>query len=663
MTATGAELRTRALRVAVEEAAGEAKSTVVERLLEALRALHAAADALRTLRSALRDLADDLELERSDASLDRRAGKLCDELAAAFNELDETQHRFLTLIDRHVPNDKREALRSAVIPTLDPAGVSLRALLFQFREGFVTRLSGARVLAKSVKGVSPRTLIAAAALYEAPHCSVDAVGAANVEHMVSVFECVLQTARERSGNALKRAEVDQLFLDTIATDVRGKGRSSKELADFALVPMKTLRGRSLGASGAELWSHALIRDLDNHWPKGVQKSGAVRRVLRRSIESRTRPSTDEVRSDVKAAQTAGKLNAEQAKLARNVWKSAMEKAPFSTSVYLRDFQAGTLMHGIGHLDDIVGLVVRAGGNRGVVRRVAECQLGHHMAGFVAHGFSEIDAIPDFEAIAAAGYIRTSSARKLETLYREAIALAARWRPKLNAASARSEGPALTHRERAEYARDAIGLRGAIEKLPQPVRWQLTNDDAGQFTPVGLPKWLNMFRALPPAPKSTGELIRAVYDRAHQPYKEENEARGSGDGFAEHSAIAATRLGLELAGAELQLDHSVLLGEAKPKAMDAAARVVRAALDAPDGEAHEVVDWFARRPAAHYREAREGEPAFRALAVRLRHDVHARSRYRDERGDAKVTDEEIVEWFRTRAPDPLLAARIAAAEEL
>ncbi|MEO0813382.1 MAG: hypothetical protein AAFY60_11005, partial [Myxococcota bacterium] len=61
MTATGAEIRTHALRVAVEEAAGEAKSTVVERLLEALRALHSAADELRAHRSMLRDLADDLE--------------------------------------------------------------------------------------------------------------------------------------------------------------------------------------------------------------------------------------------------------------------------------------------------------------------------------------------------------------------------------------------------------------------------------------------------------------------------------------------------------------------------------------------------------------------------------------------------------------------------
>ncbi len=663
MIATGAETRTRALRVAVEEAAGEAKSTVVERMLEALRALHSTADELRTLRSGLRDLADDLELERSDSTLDRRSAKLRDDLAQAFGRLDETQQRFLTLIDRYVPENKREALRSAVIPTLDPAGASLRALLYQFQEGFVSRLAPARIVAKSVKGVSPRVLIAGAALYEAPHCSVDPVGAANVEHMVSVFECVLQSAHEKSGKALKRDEVDQLFLDTIATDVRGKGRSSKALADFALVPMKTMRGRALGTSGAELWSHALIRDLDAHWPKDVKKSGAVRRVLRRSISSRTRPTADEIKSDVKAAQQAGKLDGERAKLARTVWKSAMEKAPFPTSIYQRDFQAGTLMHGIGHLDDIVALVLRAGGSRARARRVAESQLGHHMAGFVAFGFSEIDAIPDFEAIAAAGYIRESNAPKLESLYREAIALAARWRPRLNAASTSPDGPALTHRERAQYARDAAGFRAAIRKLPEPVGWQLTSDDAGQFTPVGLPKWLNMFRAMPPAPGTTGELIRAVYDRAHQPYKEENEARGSGDAFAAHSAVAARRLGLELVGAEVQVDHAVLLDEAKPKAVDAAARAIRAALDAPDGDSRDVVAWFAGRPASHYREAIGGEPAFEALAVRLRHDVHARRQYRDVAGDGKVNDVELVSWFRRSTPDPLLAARIAVAPEL
>ncbi|MEO0814530.1 MAG: hypothetical protein AAFY60_16845, partial [Myxococcota bacterium] len=243
-----------------------------------------------------------------------------------------------------------------------------------------------------------------------------------------------------------------------------------------------------------------------------------------------------------------------------------------------------------------------------------------------------------------------------------IALAAQWRPVLNGISARAAGAALTNGERARYAQDAAGLRAAIKKLPEHVRWQLTNDDAGQFTPLGLPKWLNMFRGMPPAPTSTGGLIRAVYDKAHQPYKEENEARGSGEGFGKHSATAAHRLGLELAHGELTVDSKVLLGNGSAKRRDAAARAISEATSAPSGSAQDVIEWFAQQPASHFREARAGESAFRALAVRLRHDVHARRRYRDEQGDTKVTDESLVDWFRACSPDPALAARIAAAGE-
>ncbi|MEM6734117.1 MAG: hypothetical protein AAF658_21320, partial [Myxococcota bacterium] len=343
--------------------------------------------------------------------------------------------------------------------------------------------------------------------------------------------------------------------------------------------------------------------------------------------------------------------------------AAMEKAPFGTSLYLRDFQAGTLMHGIGHLDDIVGLVVRAGGTKASSKRVAECQLGHHMAGFVAYGFSELDAIPDFEALATSGYIRATIAERLDTLYREAIALAKQWRPTLDQASRSGGAPSLTNRQRAEYARDAAALRAAIARLPEAVRWQLTNDDAGQFTPVGLPKWLNMFRGMPPAPATMGELVRAVYDRAHQPYKEENEARGSGENFEASSAVAAERFGLVLVGNELEIEPAVLLGEAKPKKRESAARDIRERVeDSPDGSDRDVIEWFAKRPASHFREAREGEAAFSALAVRLRHDVHARRTHRDESGGAKATDVSMVEWFRATAPDPALAARVGQAPD-
>ncbi|MEO1174667.1 MAG: hypothetical protein AAFX94_21845, partial [Myxococcota bacterium] len=361
----------------------------------------------------------------------------------------------------------------------------------------------------------------------------------------------------------------------------------------------------------------MVRDLMHHWPRGAAKAGGVKRALVRSIQARVKPSGDEIRQDLAVGKKAGKLSSEDAKQARKIWRAAMEKAPFPTSLYQRDFQAGTLMHGIGNLDDVFAMVVRAGGTKADARRVAECQLGHHMAGFVAYGFSEIDSIPDFATLAAEGLIRPSSAPKLERLYREAIALASQWRPRIDEASRRESAPALTQLERAELAHDASELRRAMRALPKAVLWQLTSDDAGQFTTVGISKWLRMFRGMPPAPNTMGELLGAVYARAHQPYKEENEGRGSGATFAEEAAVAAHRLGMTLVDRGLPVEPLVLIGGGSKKARAAALDVIRA--EAPAVPDAQLLEWYGQQPASHYRAALPDEPAFAALAIRLRHD--------------------------------------------
>lgn len=644
------------LRVAVEQAAGKLGNRVSEDLLETLRKLSESLEEVRRIRVALRDFTDELEGAGNETALRARSAQLLTAIESAFGNVDVHRNRLTELIEQHVPVDKRPLLLANVVPQLDPAAQAIRTLILEFQTGFVARLAGERVLAKSVRGVSPRVLLAAASLYEQPHCSIDPQGAPNVEHMVSVFECVLRNVRNETGKLIKGDVVDSIFLETLATDVRGKGRSPTELANFDTVPILTMKGRKVGRTGGEIWSHALIRDLLSHWPAKRAKTGAPKRALVNSVRARIKPTDRDVERDLAGLRERGRIGSRDVRVAKEIWNAAVRDAPFSTSLYKRDFLAGTLVHGIGNLDDVFAMVLRAGGSKADARRVSECQLGHHMAGFVAFGFSQIDAIPDFDSLAASGLIRKSSAPRLERLYREAIALATTWRPRIDQASRRPGAPSLTHAERAEYAQAARELRRSVRALPSSVRWQLTNDDAGQFTPVGLSKWLNMFRAMPPGPSTLGELIMAVYSNAHQPYKEENEGRGTGEAFALRSAVAASRLGLTLVDNAVAVDPRVLTGGASNKAHRLAVGAISAL--APDVDESRWVDWYAGQPASFYRAAVPGEPAFAALAARLRQDLQVRTQYREVCGTGRITDEHLVAWFRESAPDPALASRIA-----
>lgn len=620
-----------------------ASESVRKRLIASVEAVSAAEREVGSARADLRDLAEELETSgaKTSPSIAKRCVAVAAGLRTAFEALASCQKQVEALASDHIASDARGEF-DVLWRRSDPAAAALERLLEQALVAFPARMSGTGVMSASVKGISPRVLLGTAAMYEEPQCSVDPRGAANVDHMFSVFECSLADLRERQGRKLGRDEVDSVFVQTFATDIRAKGRSPAELGSWETVPLRSLRGKTVGNTGGAVWAHAMTVDLERHWPKGATK-GAIKRALVRAIRVHVKPGEAELDRELKAAKKAGKLESRDVTRAKKVWAEAMLAAPFPTSMFKQDFMAGALLHGIGNISDLFGLAARVGMGAADARLVAECHLGHHMAGFVAYGFSRIDAIPDFDQIAASKGIRSTSARKLDALYREAISLAAAWRPKLDAASRRADAPSLTHKERAEYARDAAGLRRAIGKLPERVAIQLLNDDAGQFTVVGMPKWLLMFAGMPPQPNSNGELIDAVYGRAHQPYKEENEARGSGDLFERNSAIAAERLGLTFVRESVNVAGEILLGGGSVQTRKKAAEKIRATLRCDLADSDAVIEWFSERPASHFRRAEPGEPAYASFEAALKTVLGTEFR---ASGSASI-----VSWFLNSAPNP------------
>ena len=156
----------------------------------------------------------------------------------------------------------------------------------------------------------------------------------------------------------------------------------------------------------------------------------------------------------------------------------------------------------------------------------------------------------------------------------------------NAAGRRADGPpSLTNAQRAHYGAAARRLQQAIHDLPEQVRSQLLNDDAQQFTAVGMPKWLNMFSARATTNES---LLDAVYRGAVQAYFEENYARGSGHEFYLATNEVAVRLGMTWEA---------------------------------DGRTY----------GSHWRPARQGENAFSAFAQRIAADGELRAAYLRDKG--------------------------------
>ena len=215
------------------------------------------------------------------------------------------------------------------------------------------------------------------------------------------------------------------------------------------------------------------------------------------------------------------------------------------SIAAQGFLQGTWLHGIPAYEQVYTTVVSAQVDAALAPEIMESVLAHHMAGFVASGFAKGGLRVDFVALERANHIPAGSSASLAALYETAAALAGKWRPIIDHAAFHGHG--LAPKERYAYAADARKLRAAIANLKASGKSQLLNDDAMQFTDLGMPKWLAMGRAFYGlhGEISNGELLQAVYGKMVQPYLEENLARGSGDAFIAGTAPVAERLGMRL----------------------------------------------------------------------------------------------------------------------
>lgn len=499
-------------------------------------------------------------------------------------------------------------------PLSDAQSAAVERARAQLNGGFAGRLQGRGILTDGITGVSAKYSETISELLGRPLSSVDPAGAANVDHVTSVMEDAMARAAARKGAPLNQAEVDEIALTTVLTDVLGKGRSPAELLDMPTAPLLDARtGRSIGGSGRDFWVHAIAKQLET-WPTAdAPPAGAQREALLAAIGKYATPNPDQVRE---VALARGVTKADADALAAK-WAAALPEMGKKFGQYwsVMPFMAGTALHGVPAFGHVASAVRRVDSSPEAAQRVYAAVLGHHMAGFVAAAWHKAGVKPDFAAMAAAGQLRPADAPKLARLYDEAIELAGKWRGKANGA-ATGDKPSLSRAEYRAYERDAGGLRGAIRALQDDpalaaVADQLISDDAGQFTAVGMPKWIGMYHALPFPPTPTnGALLDAIVKGAVEPYHLENLTRGSGDGV--HAA------------------------------WDVAMRSIGRVLVTDDPNF-----------APHYRQA-QGTQELRPFAELITSDAPTRDAYLAARGLAELPAElpvqDLVTWFREQPTD-------------
>lgn len=522
--------------------------------------------------------------------------------------------------------------------------------------GFAARLAGKGVLADGVHGASPRVMLALVETLQRKHSSVDFSGAANIDHLATVFEGALQRAAKDRGHPLTQREIDQIALETVLTDATGKGRMPGQLADMPTAVLLDHEGNRLEPNGRGYWTQGIVHDVLGPKPDAKVQS-ALREMLAQSPDFVIRPDvfaaaaskhglSDAQALDLKVALHLGRTRSPKIEaalrelLARNPnlpvdRKAALELAKekgFSedegkllaggASLYAQPFMAGTLLHGIPDFATVERAVLASGGDRAQAQRTYESVLGHHMAGFIANGFARAGVRLDFAAMAERGQLTKEGAAKLKALYDAAIDVSGKWRPVIDATIPTS--PALSSATREKMYADAAPLRDAIAALPEHIRSQLINDDTQQFSPVGIEKWLQLFNGPMAQPKTNGELAMAVFGDPAQKYYEEHLRLGTGDAFIAGMSPTPERLGI-VYDAEGKFPRPAVPGEAAHRTF---------------------AEQIARDPESAAMFVRDKKLPYRGkeLFERLQRDPSL--------------ERQIVEWMRARSPDPATLTRLA-----
>lgn len=357
----------------------------------------------------------------------------------------------------------------------------------------------ARELAPGVTGVSPRVLQAASELIRGRYGSYDP-HATNIAHLGSVFrenveDIYANRARRKVSGAtsespvLTQADLDQVFLETVATDLRGKIGNPAEL-ESAMT--------AYGLTAGELQT-ILTRNVAD----GILHPSA-------DVQARAR---DLLVNDGKGTQPLRPELEEQAIVLKN---SVLTEG---RDISVATFQSGTRVHGILEPGQVIHSLRSAGCNPDQAKRVVIAMYAHHathypVLGLAAGGLHP----PDFSVAVREGVLTAPEGQMLATLYREAFSFYGKWAARYGAHE-NGFSPAQWN----EMLGDSAGLRDAVSSLPDYARRQLINDDIGQFTRDGFPKWTQLMTMLH-KPQTNADLLRALSLNAIQPYLNSNIAR-------------------------------------------------------------------------------------------------------------------------------------------
>ena len=387
-------------------------------------------------------------------------------------------------------------------------------------------LQNKNIIDKNICSAGPHVLNALFHLLEKPYASPERE---NMDHLASVSAEVLKLCAQEYPELLplQQHQVNRLLLETILTDILAKGRMPKSLSSLFLAP---------------LW------DTRNNRPF----------MLSSLPESNKRTDND------------FPFSCEGTSF-QNFWESRKkEEIPFL---------AGVVVHGFPHFFDIYRSVSIAYPDLVDAKKKTPTQtllelsreiyasvLGHHMAGFIAYRLAQLEFRPDFKKMntdhpTGLGHLKTKDANTLLDLYEESIHIANMWRPRIEKACIQNGG--LSEKELEEYMHATFRLRNIIHfKLPSCVRWQLIGDDTGQFTMVGIAKWIRMaLDFMPPLSKdkksySNEEFLSFIYEKNMvMPYLHENQARGYGQEFIDACTPAANVLGVVYCSAQKRFRHA------------------------------------------------------------------------------------------------------------
>lgn len=449
-----------------------------------------------------------------DAGQLHEATAVIRDIEAASRELDTSRSELLSAAANHPERGaglrRRFGVPNPEMRTAPPlSGQRLVAAIdffgrFQnFTRGGVLATVPARLVARGVTGVSPRILLAGSELLRSAHGSFDRTGSANVQHVGSVFRSVLEAVQLDVKRPLTQREVDLAFLQTWSTDGRGKVPEPGLISDAM-----TIFGKPVSDVMTKMRSN-IRAEIDGELQVG-----------RFCLEVRERLLAEYDGEKFKMPLPAH-FDAE--------YRRGREHVVLSNGRDLAANQhlAHVWAHGALMPEKLTAMLKSAGLNANERGVVLEGYYGHHPSHFPAMllGAGRL-ATPDFGLLVSLG-LPKPAANRLSTLWATSTALNTSWGPRVLQIAERP----LTAAEFNDLLRDAAPLRAAVAALPREVRHQLLQDDVGQFTFDGMPKWSQTISLRPNAngiaPTTTGDLAKALAEETIAGYMIFNLARAYG----------------------------------------------------------------------------------------------------------------------------------------